>query len=284
MQYTISINQVKALEWGLNSQQALLFSFVYECPSWAKPIKTDNGIFFALSKAKIVEELPLLTDKPDTAYRLLKGLESAGLIELSHTANISLFRLTDRAKEWNRKLDGSEKYPISEVCEGRKNLRPTSEKSPSKVGKISEQGRKKIREGSEKSPTNQGTSNQGTNQVTSNQGKQGANAPSKSAKFDPLAVKPKNVSPEVWADWCQHRREIHKPLTAKSCEQQAKALANHPTPDSVLVLSISNGWTGIFPDKPVSASPVVAISRHSGFDNRDYKAGTKENANGTFRL
>ena len=284
MQYTISINQVKALEWGLNSQQALLFSFVYECPSWAKPIKTDNGIFFALSKAKIVEELPLLTDKPDTAYRLLKGLESAGLIELSHTANISLFRLTDRAKEWNRKLDGSEKYPTSEAFEGRKNLRPTSEKSPSKVGKISEQGRKKIREGSEKSPTNQGTNNQGTNQVTSNQGKQGANAPSKSAKFDPLTAKPENVSLEVWADWCQHRREIHKPLTAKSCEQQAKALANHPTPDSVLVLSISNGWTGIFPDKPVSTSPALAVTRHSGFDNRDYKAGTKENANGTFRL
>ena len=284
MQYTISINQVKALEWGLNSQQALLFSFVYECPSWAKPIKTDNGIFFALSKAKIVEELPLLTDKPDTAYRLLKGLESAGLIELSHTANISLFRLTDRAKEWNRKLDGSEKYPTSEAFEGRKNLRPTSEKSPSKVGKISEQGRKKIREGSEKSPTNQGTNNQGTNQVTSNQGKQGANAPSKSAKFDPLTAKPDNVSLEVWADWCQHRREIHKPLTAKTCEQQAKALANHPTPDSVLVLSISNGWTGIFPDKPVSTSPAAAVSRHSGFDNRDYKAGTKENANGTFRL
>lgn len=284
MQYTISINQVKALEWGLNSQQALLFSFVYECPSWAKPIKTDNGIFFALSKAKIVEELPLLTDKPDTAYRLLKGLESAGLIELSHTANISLFRLTDKAKEWNRKLDGSEKYPNSEACEGRINLRPTSEKSPSKVGRISEQGRKKIREGSEKSPTNQGTSNQGTNQVTSNQGKQGANAPSKSAKFDPLTAKPENVSPEVWTDWCQHRREIHKPLTAKSCEQQAKALANHPTPDSVLVLSISNGWTGIFPDKPISTPPAAAISRHSGFDNRDYKAGTKENANGTFRL
>jgi len=31
MQYTVTINQVKALEWGLNSQQALLFAFVYGC-------------------------------------------------------------------------------------------------------------------------------------------------------------------------------------------------------------------------------------------------------------
>ncbi|CAG8866796.1 DNA-binding domain-containing protein [Pseudomonas fluorescens] len=284
MQFTITINQVKALEWGLNSQQAQLFSFVYECPSWAKAIKTDNGIFFVLTKAKIIEELPLLTDKPDTAYRLLKGLEKAGLVELSSTANVSLFRLTEKAKEWNRKLDGSEKYPTSDVFEGRKKIRSTSEKCPSKVGKISEQGRKKIREGSEKSPTNQGTSNQGTNQVTSNQEKQGANAPGKSAKFDPLMAKPDHVSVEVWADWCQHRKEIHKPLTAKTCEQQAKALANHPTPDSVLTLSISNGWTGIFPGKPVGPAHSLPVSRHSGFDTRDYKAGTKENANGTFRL
>ncbi|MNE24861.1 hypothetical protein D3C80_1181660 [compost metagenome] len=97
-------------------------------------------------------------------------------------------------------------------------------------------------------------------------------------------AKPDHVSVEVWADWCQHRKEIHKPLTAKTCEQQAKALANHPTPDSVLTLSISNGWTGIFPDKPVGPAHSLPVSRHSGFDTRDYKAGTKENANGTFRL
>ena len=97
MQYTVTINQAKALEWGLNSQQALLFAFVYECPSWANPIKTDTGIYFALSKAKIVDELPLLTDKPDTAYRLLKALEEAGLIELCAEG----FRLTEKGREWN---------------------------------------------------------------------------------------------------------------------------------------------------------------------------------------
>lgn len=160
MQFTVTINQVKALEWGLNSQQALLFAFVYGCPSWTKPIKTDCGIFFALSKAKIIEELPLLTDKPDTAYRMLKALEEAGLIELSSTSNITLFRLTEKAIEWNQKLDGSEKYPTPPKNEGRKKTPSTSEKNPSKVGKKSESG-------SEKSPTNQDTNHQGTNQDTS---------------------------------------------------------------------------------------------------------------------
>ena len=96
MQFTVTINQAKALEWGLNSQQALLFAFVYGCPSWANPVKTDSGIFFALSKAKITEELPLLTDKPDTAYRMLKALEEAGLIELSPVG----LRVTDKGREW----------------------------------------------------------------------------------------------------------------------------------------------------------------------------------------
>ena len=167
MQYTITINQPKALEWGLNAQQTLLFAFVYECPSWANPIKTDSGIYFALSKAKIVEELPLLTDKPDTAYRLLKALRDAGLIELSSTSSITLIRLTEKAKEWNRKIDGSEKYPTSDALDGRKKIRSTSDKSPSKVGKKSVSG-------SDKSPINQGTNYQGTNQVTSNQDLQDA--------------------------------------------------------------------------------------------------------------
>lgn len=70
----------------------------------------------------------------------------------------------------------------------------------------------------------------------------------KSATFDPLTAKPPNVTEQAWADWCQHRKEIRKPLTAKSCEQQAKALAGHCDPDAVLATSISNGWTGIFPE------------------------------------
>ena len=90
-------------------------------------------------------------------------------------------------------------------------------------------------------------------QLTINEPKERvAAAPAKSGKFDPLSAKPANVSEQAWADWCQHRREIRKPLTSKSCEQQAKALEGHARADEVLSTSISNGWTGIFPDKVTS--------------------------------
>jgi hypothetical protein len=112
--------------------------------------------------------------------------------------------------------------------------------------------------------------------------KQSAGALVKNPKFDPLAAKPENVSDKAWADWCQHRKEIRKPLTAKSCEQQAKALIGHAAPDQVLATSISNGWTGIFPDKVTSNVHQFPASRHTGFAERDYKAGLKEREDGTY--
>ena len=191
MQFTITINQQKALEWQLNAQQALLFAFVYECPSWAKPVTTPSGTFFALAKAKIIDELPLLTDKPDTAYRMLKQLVNAGVIELSHTSDITLVRLTAKGATWNRKKDGSEKYPTSKP-EGRKKIRPTSEKNPSRVGKKSELG-------SEISPTNQGTNDPDTSNQDTNQdltaSPEGQAVPV--ADTAPVAICPVSAKPRV---------------------------------------------------------------------------------------
>lgn len=112
--------------------------------------------------------------------------------------------------------------------------------------------------------------------------KHGAAAPVKSGKFDPLTAKPENVSERAWADWCQHRKEIRKPLTAKSCEQQAKALQGHAAPDQVLATSISNGWTGIFPEKVASNVHPFPQSRHTGFAERDYTAGLTLREDGSY--
>ncbi|WP_405648705.1 Pyocin large subunit-like protein [Pseudomonas sp. Ld6] len=114
--------------------------------------------------------------------------------------------------------------------------------------------------------------------------KQGAGAPAKSGKFDPLTAKPENVSVKAWADWCQHRKEIRKPLTAKSCEQQAKALVGHSAPDQVLATSISNGWTGIFPDKLSNNVHQFPQSRHTGFADRDYTAGLIQREDGSYAI
>ncbi|MDP2505404.1 DnaT-like ssDNA-binding domain-containing protein [Oceanobacter sp. 3_MG-2023] len=116
MQFSIYINQPRALEWGLNFPQAALFSFLYEAPCWAKPIAQGGEVWISVSKDKVMDELPLLTDKPDTIKRHMKALEAAGLIVrktlFRGKDSIPLFRLTEKAKGWNR-LDDHE---ASELC------------------------------------------------------------------------------------------------------------------------------------------------------------------------
>ena len=104
-----------------------------------------------------------------------------------------------------------------------------------------------------------------------------ADAPSakkKAPKFDPLTCKPANVSEQVWADWCQHRKEIRKPLTKTTCERQAKTLAGHHWADAVIIQSISNGWTGLFPDKVVPGGKTV--SNGPDFYDQSWRTDTSD--------
>lgn len=104
-----------------------------------------------------------------------------------------------------------------------------------------------------------------------------ADAPSakeKAPKFDPLTCKPANVSATVWADWCQHRKEIRKSLTSTTCARQAKTLAGHPDADAVINQSISNGWTGLFPDKVVAGGKTVGNG--PDFYDQSWRADTSD--------
>ena len=104
-----------------------------------------------------------------------------------------------------------------------------------------------------------------------------ADAPSakkKAPKFDPLTCKPSNVSEQVWADWCQHRKEIRKQLTKTTCERQAKTLAGHHWPDAVIIQSISNGWTGLFPEKVLPGGRTV--SKGPDFYDKSWRADTSD--------
>ena len=289
MQYTITISQTKAIEWELNAQQALLFAFIYEVPSWAKPVRIDGGIFYALSKAKIIEELPLLTEKPDTAYRLLKQLEAAGVIELSHTAGITLVRLTDKGRGWNRKEDGSEKYPNQ--------AQKASEKNPSEVGKKSEVGRKKIRGRSEKNPTNHDTSHV-TSQETSQYcsaaadeiadeliaAAEQAKRSARKATLD-LSAFPEQPSPQVWADYLQHRKTKRAAVTQTVINTLAKELAIAAAAgwsvDDALAEAMAAGWQGLKAawlmnrSMGSQARPAGRMSRQAAIEENNRQAGAE---------
>ena len=118
-------------------------------------------------------------------------------------------------------------------------------------------------EKAEESNTKSNSTNEGERAAA----KASSPASRKASKFDPLTACPTNVTASVWADWCQHRKEIRKPLTATTCAKQAKTLAGHHAPDAVINQSISNGWTGLFPEKVLPGAQQG--QRRSGPDFND---------------
>lgn len=74
----------------------------------------------------------------------------------------------------------------------------------------------------------------------------------KSPSFDPLSIPvPESLNTEqfqdVWESWCEHRREIKKPLTPTSVKQQLKTLEGWGLARAITALqyTVSQGWQGI---------------------------------------
>lgn len=58
------------------------------------------------------------------------------------------------------------------------------------------------------------------------------------------------LHPEIWDEWVTYRREIKKKLTASTIKQQIAFLEKHQADYKEIILaSIQNGWTGLFPLK-----------------------------------
>jgi hypothetical protein len=98
------------------------------------------------------------------------------------------------------------------------------------------------------------TENTHTEIKTNTQADASVSGKRKKHTFDPMELRPENVSVDVWGEWIKHRRDKKQPLTETSCRRQAKSLESHPVPDEVIIKSITCGWTGLFPEKVSAAS------------------------------
>lgn len=214
MNYSSKIDNITAKEWGLNIQLAYLFSWVYSVSSWADKIMIENEVYYFASRTKAINDMPLLTDKPDTIYRYYKELESMDLIVLKKIEGKDFIALTNKAKQW----DGFGKESDH------------SEKNPRKSGKKSESK-------SEKNPTYYTTS---IDHPTKLPTEVIPNLPFKSENFL-----------NAWRGWVEFRKQKKQKLTPKSIELQLRDLGVVTEHEAILMIeqSIKNGWTGIFPIK-----------------------------------
>ncbi len=145
MKFTIFIDQIHALEWGLNLQQAAVFDYLYSISSWADAQIIEGEVFYFASRFKVIEQFPLISDKPDTIYRIYKHLFDVKVIDWFKWNGKDMVRLTEKGKQWNSEKNPNELF---------------------KLGKKSELTRKKIRIDSEKNPTYNTTSDSTINDET----------------------------------------------------------------------------------------------------------------------
>ncbi|WP_230845169.1 hypothetical protein, partial [Vibrio harveyi] len=108
MQYSIQINQVKAVEWKLTPAQAALLSFLWELEAWGEDIVQNERAYKWISKEKVLKELPLFFNKPDTVHRNLIELQKKGLIVRDSTSRKSLVKLTNKGREWRLSMPSEE--------------------------------------------------------------------------------------------------------------------------------------------------------------------------------
>lgn len=76
------------------------------------------------------------------------------------------------------------------------------------------------------------------------------------------------LHPEIWDEWVTYRREIKKKLTPSTIKQQIAFLEKHQADYKEIILaSIQNGWTGLFPlkgnQKPAANKQPAAVGKYS---------------------
>ena len=109
MEYSISVNQVKSVEWGLSMGESLLFSYLVTVGSWAKCLP-DSPEFKWISNSKLAEELPLVCAHQGSARRHMASLEIKGLLNRIVVANKSYFKITQKGLGWrSATLSGDQK-------------------------------------------------------------------------------------------------------------------------------------------------------------------------------
>lgn len=138
MKYTITINQNRSVEWKLTASESIVFSWIYELPSWADKMEYNGITYYFGSRNVACKELPIISDKADTMYRIYKSLEKKGLISTVVLQKKDYIAVTEKGKKWH--------YEIEHPKDGNK----------------SEETRNEIRENSEINPTNKYTNDKYT--------------------------------------------------------------------------------------------------------------------------
>lgn len=202
------IDQIHSIEWGLNLQEAAIFNFLYSVPTWAEAKLIDGKLFYHASRNKAIQDYPIVSEKPDTVYRIYRRLQSAGVIEWMKDGLKDMILITEKGKQWNM-----------------------SEKNPTliqELGKKSDQTRKKIRNSSENFPTYTSTINTVTNNTIEEPQKENDLLVETNEEFEGMAITGYELIPST-----QEQTPTPPVPTAPSSPKKAKTQTKYIYPPTI---------------------------------------------------
>lgn len=100
MKFNWNINYIKCLEYGLNLSQWAVMDMMMNLSTWAEWREINWEIYYYLSASKLVEELPLISDKKNTFLVILKVLKEKWLIDSILDLNKSRYKVTQKWKSF----------------------------------------------------------------------------------------------------------------------------------------------------------------------------------------
>ena len=100
VQFTLVINQKKAIEFGLNASQALVFDMLTKSALWAETVLHGDSTFYWVARQKIQSELPLLDLNLDTIYRFLKHFDKIGILIYTKIGKKDCIKITPKGAEY----------------------------------------------------------------------------------------------------------------------------------------------------------------------------------------
>ena len=260
MRYSLYINQVKMLEWGLNLSQAVVFNALTEATSWANSAVFEGEVYYWFAKEKLMKELPVITDKPDTIKRHLSALDKAGLIRrkvvVEGNNTYHYIAITAKGKEWNTaqlpaESEDGKNIPTPETSQ------ETKEKNLPEAGNISQNAGKNIPEPREKNPPNYITNNPNTNDpkdLMSDSAESNATAPVVHVeKFDAKAKRELLTQSfeHVWAGY--GRRGSKKPAKEKFLKLKLADDYNEALAYLQNIITKAEQWGALYAQNPNEA-------------------------------
>ena len=232
MRFSITLNNQKCMEWGINATQGILLALLYEANAWANEEIIDDKIYYFVSRNLILKELPMFFEKADTVYRNLKVLAEKGIIEYIKHKGMDLIRLTEKGKSWNFIESSSEKSP---------NFDNNSEKNPSEFGKKSENN-------SEKNPTYKDTNIQKDISKNNKEKNKKEKKPNEIQEFINNLTED-NEYKELLFKYIEYRKNIKKPIkTVLPIKKIVKDFPNWFVLDEAINIAMEKEWTGLEPE------------------------------------